>query len=234
MRRQPQVGCSLASRSTNTRSSVVTADRPQRRRWVHRRRTRSRCHRSSVLGCTNSPAIPIVAASPPARPAPHGRPSPAGVGSPVGGVPRPRAATPVAPRSWSPNAAPALPAIPAIPATGRGSGRGVVAPSTDHLRRSLPPRSRSSEAVTDFLAPTGLVEQGRAGGADQQRAGLGVLGHDPAGELSREQRAGSAGYGRGGLVGLGLGAGPQRERHVGSGGRGCRGRCWGMEVSPGG
>jgi hypothetical protein len=64
---------------------------------------------------------------------------------------QPRAAAPVAPRSWSPSAAPAA---SAIPAAGRSSDRAVVAPSTDHLCHRLPRRTRSSEAMTDFLTPT--------------------------------------------------------------------------------
>jgi hypothetical protein len=51
----PQVELSLASRSTSLRISADTAGRPRRCGEVQRRRTKSRCHRSSVVGCTNNP-----------------------------------------------------------------------------------------------------------------------------------------------------------------------------------
>jgi hypothetical protein len=102
----------------------------------------TRCHRSSVAGCTNRPCQTGRGSSR-ARPASTARSArPSGVGPLGGGAPRPRAATPAAPRSWSPSAAPAA---PAIPAAGRGSDSAVVTPSTDHLRQRLPRRSRRSE-----------------------------------------------------------------------------------------
>jgi len=54
-RRYPQVGFSLAIRSTRWRISSTTPGRPRRCGQVQRRRTKSRCHRSSVAGCTNRP-----------------------------------------------------------------------------------------------------------------------------------------------------------------------------------
>jgi hypothetical protein len=55
MRRYPQVGFSRASRSTNPRSSAAARGRPRRCGYVQRRRTRSRCQRSRVVGWTIKP-----------------------------------------------------------------------------------------------------------------------------------------------------------------------------------
>jgi hypothetical protein len=79
-------------------------------------------------------ARPSMAASAKAQPARAVGPVEPGVGLPVGGVPRPGAATPAAPRSWSLSAASAA---SAIPAPCRRSDRAVVAPSADHLRQRL-------------------------------------------------------------------------------------------------
>jgi hypothetical protein len=145
----PQIGFSLASRSTNARSLVARAGRPRRRGRSSGAGPGRDATAAMFRAGRAARASPTVAAAAPARPAPPSRPIHPGVGSPAGAAPRPRGAIPVAPRSWSPNAA------PAVPAAGRRSGRGVAAPSTDHRRRSRPRRSRSSAPTTDFLAPTG-------------------------------------------------------------------------------
>jgi hypothetical protein len=117
---------------------------------------RARRHRSKVAGWTNKPCQAGRGSSR-ARPARRGRPSPFGVGPLGGGAPRPRAATPALPRSWSPTAAPAA---PAIPAAGRGSDRAVVTPSTDHLRQR--PRRGSSLEPTAGLSGTHTLLSGQA------------------------------------------------------------------------
>ncbi len=73
-RRYPQVGFSPASRSTSSRICAVTAGRPRRCGLVQRRHTRSRCHRSSVAGCTSSPRQAGRAAAARARRARPGLP----------------------------------------------------------------------------------------------------------------------------------------------------------------
>jgi hypothetical protein len=73
-RREPQVGCSLASRGTSPPSSAAMAGRPRRCGWLQRRRTTSRCQRGSVAGWTNTPARLGVAATGPVQSGPLGRP----------------------------------------------------------------------------------------------------------------------------------------------------------------
>jgi hypothetical protein len=90
----PQVGCSLASRSTSPRTSAARAGRPRRCGQVQRRRTRSRCQPSSVAGCTSIPRQAGRGSSRASPASTAGRPSRALAGPTGGAAPRPGGATP--------------------------------------------------------------------------------------------------------------------------------------------
>jgi hypothetical protein len=131
----PQVGFSLASRSTSARTSVATAGRP---RW---------CGRSSGVGPgpdanpaaspagRTSPARPDGAAAAPAQPAPPGRPSRPAAGSPGVAAPPPRGATRAARRPLPPHSSPAA---QATAAPGRTADRAVEEPCADHRGPATP------------------------------------------------------------------------------------------------
>jgi hypothetical protein len=126
MRRYPQVGFSLANRSTSARSSAAALERPRRWGYVQRRRTRSRCQRSSVAGCTNNRRQARRGSSR-TSPATTARSAQSTRGrAPGGAAPRPRGATPAARRPWLPSFASAAQATAAPAEQQIGQSQGHV------------------------------------------------------------------------------------------------------------
>ncbi len=124
-----------ASTSPSARSSAAKAGRPRWCREVQRRRTRSRCQRSSVAGCASIPRQAGRAAAVPAQPAPPGPPSRPAAGSPGVAAPRLRGARRATRRPLPPCSSPAA---QATASPGRTADRAVAEPCADHRGPATP------------------------------------------------------------------------------------------------
>src|SRR3954451_10574562 len=142
---------SLARRTTRRRISPSIDGRPRRLGYVHRRRTRPGCQRSSVAGRTNRHLAAGEAAAVRDRPGPPDRASPPAAATPSAAAPPPHVAAPEARRPSPPSPERST---PPTASAARTSGRPAATPSTHHPHH-VRPQNPCSDRTDDFLAPTG-------------------------------------------------------------------------------